>query len=93
MTPISTKLFRPQGPVRIIAETHIFGTHLVLDGFMFFPLAQSASLKIGVGQVLAIRRSIAAAARASGLTEITTGYHRIGSKRTGNTILHTRRLT
>jgi hypothetical protein len=81
-----------QGPVRIFPETHIFGTHLVLDEFLFFPLAQREPLSIGTAQVLAINRSLRGAAAAAGFTELTVVYHRIGSGRRGNTISHTRRL-
>jgi len=83
----------PQGPVRVLAETYIFGSHVVLDELLFFPLAQSDPLKIGPARVLAIRKQIQAAARAAGFTELTMSYHRIGKRRTGNTIIHTRKLT
>ena len=81
-----------EGPVRVFAETCIFGTHLILDQLMFFPLQQSEPLRIGVAKVLAIGRSIREAAKQAGFTAITLGYHRIGSRRTGNTIVHTRTL-
>jgi len=47
----------PQGPIQVMAEAHIFGTHLVLDSLLFFPEDQEL-LDIGVRQTLAILRSI-----------------------------------
>jgi hypothetical protein len=80
----------PHGPVRVFAETHVFGPHLVLDEMLFFPLEQRERMKIGVNRVLAINRGIRVAAKEAGFTEITVSYHRLG--RSGNTIIHNRRL-
>lgn len=45
----------PSGPIRIFAETYIFGKHLVLDSFLFFPGRQIEAMPIGVAEALLVQ--------------------------------------
>ncbi len=80
-----------QGSVRVLADIHIFGSHVVLDGLLFFP-EEGESLKIGVGRVLSIARSLCEQAKAEGFDELTTVYSRLGKGRNERIISHTRSL-
>ena len=81
----------PQGPVRVLADIHVFGRHVVLDGFLFYP-EEGERLEIGVSQVLSIKRKLSKEAKAEGFAEITTVYNRQGKGRNQRTIVHTRSL-
>ena len=81
-----------EGPVRVFAMTHIFGAHLVLEEVLLYPRDTPEPLRIGVGQALSIRRRLFQLAKEQGFAELTVFYHRVGPRRTGRTITHTRRL-
>jgi hypothetical protein len=44
----------PLGSITILAETHIFGDHLVLDELLFYPTESFDPLALGVKQALQI---------------------------------------
>ncbi|SNT24087.1 hypothetical protein SAMN05421770_10626 [Granulicella rosea] len=80
------------GPVRVFAETHVLGSHLVLDEFLFFPESDQDRLVLGVRQTLEILRLIRVQAKEAGFEALTVSYHRVGKKRRGNIIVLTRSL-
>jgi hypothetical protein len=79
------------GLVRVYADVHVAGSHLVLDELMVFP-RDRPYLKVGVPEALEIASAIRVLARDSGFEKLTVIYHRIGGKHDGRTIVRTRTL-
>ncbi len=81
-----------QGSVRVFAEVHVTGSHLLLNEPLFYPDNGEDVLQLGVRQVLDIFRAIRSLARDSGFEKLTTTYHRVGGGHDGRIIRRTRSL-